>query len=87
METSIRPRPRTVHFESDPPDMKAEDLNKCFFTEDKPHLKVRSMVPAVGELGSIGASRASPRTFFGSVQEKLSSMSRWPLPSQPEVPK
>ena len=43
----LRNRPFTFRVENIPPSTTAEELIKCFYTEDQPRIRVRSLVPAV----------------------------------------
>lgn len=47
METMVPARPMTFRVENIPPGTTADDLKKFFYTEDQPHLVVKSIVPAV----------------------------------------
>ena len=47
MESTATGRPLTFRVENIPPDTTAEELIKYFNTEDQPHIRVRSIVPAV----------------------------------------
>ena len=47
MESMVPIRPLTFRVENIPPDTTAEELTKYFYTEDQPHIRVRSIVPSV----------------------------------------
>ena len=47
MSSTHSNRPRTFRVENIPSGTTPEDLKKFFYTEDQPHIEVRSIVPAV----------------------------------------
>ena len=47
MQSILPTRPFTFRVEKIPPSTTAEELIHCFYTEDQPRIRVRSLVPAV----------------------------------------